>query len=231
MSLKEQIEEFGLDSSCYEKLEKYKEILLDYNEKVNLTSITDSDEVNIKHFLDSLSLFKTNYLIGNKKIIDIGSGAGFPGMVIKIYNPDLKLSLVDSLNKRIKFLDKVKEELNLEGIENLHARAEELARNKDYREKFDIAISRAVANLATLCEYCLPFVKVGGYFIAMKGPGYKEELEEAKSAIEILGSSLKEVIEIKLPDDIEHYLLIIKKERTISSKYPRAGGKPRSKPL
>jgi 16S rRNA (guanine527-N7)-methyltransferase len=231
MSLKEQIEDFGLNSSCTDKLEKYKEILLDYNQKVNLTSITDSEEINIKHFLDSLSLFKTDYLNGSKSVIDIGSGAGFPGMVIKIYNEDLKVTLIDSLNKRIKFLDTLKEELNLENIENLHARAEELARNKDYREKFDIATSRAVANLSTLSEYCLPFVKVGGYFIAMKGPGYKEELDEARKALEILGASLKEIVEIKLPGDIDHYLLVIKKERSTGSKYPRGGGKPRSKPL
>ncbi|CDZ75724.2 Ribosomal RNA small subunit methyltransferase G [Peptoniphilus sp. ING2-D1G] len=220
-----------MDNECAQDLEKYKKILLKWNEVMNLTAITDDEEINVKHFLDCLSLFKTPYLKGNKSVIDVGTGAGFPGVVLKIYNEDLQITLMDSLNKRIKFLDEVVKELNLKKVETLHARAEELARNKDYREKYDIATSRAVANLSTLCEYTLPFVKKGGNFIAMKGPEYEEELKDADKAIKTLGGKFEEVIKIKLPGDITHYLLIIKKINTTDKKYPRGGGKPKSKPL
>ncbi len=231
MKLAQLISDFGLNEDCTQDLEKYKEVLLKWNEVMNLTAITDDEEINVKHFLDCLSLFKTNYLEGNKSVIDVGTGAGFPGVVLKIYNRDLQITLMDSLNKRIKFLDEVVKELNLQGVETLHARAEELARNKDYRESYDVATSRAVANLSTLCEYTLPFVKIGGHFIAMKGPEYEAELQEADKAIKILGGKLEKVIKTELPGDIMHYLLIIKKINATDKKYPRGGGKPKSKPL
>ena len=231
MNLEERIKAFGLEAKALNKLEAFRKILLEENKKMNLTSITEEDEVDVKHFLDCLSLFKTPYLNGKKKVIDIGSGAGFPGIVIKAYNEDLKITLLDSLNKRIRFLNKVIEELEFKEIEAIHGRAEELGRKSDYRESYDLATSRAVANLATLCEYALPFVKAGGYFIAMKGPEYEKELEEAKNAIRLLGGKHVESIEVKLPMDITHYLLVIKKINNTDKKYPRSGGKPRSKPL
>lgn len=231
MNLKSRIEDFGLDSNVSVDLNKYRDLMLEWNKKINLTTITEEKEVDIKHFLDSLSLFKTKHLEGGKTLIDIGTGAGFPGVVLKIYNKDLKITLLDSLNKRIKFLNEVIDELKLDKIETVHGRAEELGRNKDFREKYDIATSRAVANLSTLLEYDLPFVKVGGYFIAMKGPEYKAELEKAENAIKKLGGELKEVIEVELPMDIKHYLVIIEKIAPTDKIYPRAGGKPKSKPL
>lgn len=231
MTLKEYIQDFGLDVASTEELEKYKELLLEWNEKINITRITEEDEVYVKHFLDSMSLFKTKYLDGKKSLIDIGTGGGFPGLVLKIYNKDLDVTLLDSLNKRLIFLDEVIKELNLKDVRTVHGRAEELGRNSDYREHFDIATSRAVANLSTLLEYDLPFVKVGGYFISMKGPEYKEEIEGAKNALKLLGGELEEVVEIKLPMDITHYLLIIKKTKKTPDKYPRGGGKPKNKPL
>lgn len=230
MSLNKKIEDFGLNAEVSKELEIYKELLLEWNEKMNLTAITEDNEVDVKHFLDSLSLFKTKYLENNKTLVDIGTGAGFPGLVAKIYNKDLEVTLLDSLNKRLTFLEEVISQLNLQGVKTLHGRAEELGR-KELRETFDIATSRAVANLSTLLEYDLPFVKVGGYFIAMKGPEYLEELEKAKNAIKLLGGKLEEVIEIKLPLDITHYLVVIKKINSTPNKYPRAGGKPKKNPL
>lgn len=231
MTLKQYIEDFGLEAKKVQELEKYKELLLEWNEKINITRITEEDEVYIKHFLDSLSLFKTKYLSGNKSLIDIGTGGGFPGLVLKIYNEKLDVTLLDSLNKRLVFLDEVINTLGLKDVRTLHARAEELGRDMEYREKYDIATSRAVANLSTLLEYDLPFVKVGGYFISMKGPEYKEEIENAQKALKTLGGELEEVVEIKLPMDITHYLLIIKKVSMTPKKYPRGAGKPKNKPL
>ncbi|RVU55750.1 16S rRNA (guanine(527)-N(7))-methyltransferase RsmG [Anaerosphaera multitolerans] len=231
MTLEKKIKDFGLEPKNVNKLIRYKELLLQWNEKMNLTAITDSDEVDVKHFLDSLSLFKTKYFNGAESVIDIGTGAGFPGLVLKIYNEDLKITLVDSLNKRLGFLKEVIEELDLQDIERVHGRAEELGRKPEYREQFDIATSRAVANLSTLLEYDLPFVKEGGYFIAMKGPEFLMELEKAKSAMDILGGELKEVIEVRLPMDITHYLIVIKKIKKTPKKYPRGGGKPKNRPL
>ncbi|SHH36639.1 16S rRNA m(7)G-527 methyltransferase [Anaerosphaera aminiphila DSM 21120] len=231
MSLAKKIEDFNLNSESAKELEEYKDILLEWNQKMNLTAITKSDEVDIKHFLDSLSLFKADYLNGSQSVIDIGTGAGFPGIVLKVYNKNLKITLLDSLNKRILFLNEVIDKLNLKNIDTIHGRAEELGRKLEYREAFDVATSRAVANLSTLLEYDLPFVKVGGYLIAMKGPEYEVELEKASKAIEVLGGKLEEVVKIDLPEEITHYLVVIKKIKSTPFKYPRAGGKPKNKPL
>lgn len=228
--LKERMIEFGLESEKWEQLSKYKEMLLEKNQVMNLTAITDSDEVDIKHFLDSLSLAKIKYLKKGSSLLDVGTGAGFPGLALKIYRDDLKVTLLDSLNKRIVFLKEVINELELKDIEAVHARAEEAARG-EYRDKFDIVTSRAVANLRTLLEYDLPFVKVGGYLICMKGPEHVEELKEAKNAMKLLGGKLKEIIEVELPRDITHYLVVIEKTSPTKDKYPRAGGKPKSQPL
>lgn len=228
--LKQKMIDFGLNEESCDKLETYKEMLLEKNKVMNLTAITESDEVDVKHFLDSLSLAKTKYLKEGATLLDVGTGAGFPGLALKIYRPDLKITLLDSLKKRIVFLNEVIESLELKDIETVHARAEEAARG-DFREAFEIVTSRAVANLRTLLEYDLPFVKVGGYLICMKGPEYKSELDEATKAIKMLGGKLKEVIEIQLPMNITHYLIVIKKIETTNKKYPRAAGKPKSQPL
>ena len=159
----------------------YKELLKEWNQKFNITSITDDIEIDIKHFIDSITPLTLNIFKDNMKLIDIGTGGGFPGLPLKIMNKSLGVVLLDSTKKKINFLNMVIEKLALNDIEAIHGRAEELARDKDYREKFDIAISRAVASLNTLCEYCLPFVKVGGYFISMKGSDIEEELKEAKT--------------------------------------------------
>lgn len=225
------MKEYDLDTKNIDKYERYKELILEYNKHTNLTRITEDDEFNVKHFLDSLSLLKTGKFNGKEKIIDIGTGAGFPGVPLKLYNENLDITLLDSLRKRIDFLDSVIEDLDLQNIRAIHARAEEIARTDEYREQFDIAVSRAVANLSTLTEYAMGFVKVGGYFISQKGPEYEEELKNAKRAIEIMGGVVEDVIRTPLPNDIDHYIILIKKVKATDKKYPRGGGKPRKSPL
>lgn len=211
------------------KLYIYMKILLDWNENINLTAITEQNEIIEKHFIDSLTVLK--YVEGNKKIIDVGTGAGFPGIPLAI-NCNSNITLVDSLNKRIKFLEEVKERLGLTNIKNIHGRAEEVARQKEYREMYDIAVSRAVAPMNVLLEYLLPFVKVGGLCLCMKGPNAIEELEMAKNAINMLGGEFIEKENIKLGDgDIERNLIIIKKVKNISNRYPRKPGMPTKQPL
>lgn len=225
-------EGYELDDKAIEKLENFYNLLQEWNYKIDITKIVDEEEVYIKHFLDSLLITKSGVIEKNQKIIDIGTGGGFPGVPLKIYNDSLSFTLLDSLKKRINFLDIVKEDLNLENVENLHGRAEEIARKEEYREKYDVATSRAVANLQTLLEYCLPFVKVGGYFIAMKGPNFKEELKDSKGAIKILGGVLDKVIEYELPLSLgQRSLIVIKKIKATPHRFPRSGGKPRTKPL
>lgn len=227
-------EELGITLSEKQKSQfsMFKELIQEWNEKINLTAITGDKEMDIKHFLDSVSIFKTGKIIPGQKIIDIGTGGGFPGIPINIIKPLTEVTLFDSLKKRLKVLDDVIEKLELKNIETVHGRAEEFSRKDDFREKFDIATSRAVASLDTLCEYCLPFVKVGGYFIAMKGPAIEEELENSLNAIQLLGGEVEDQIEVALPSsDIVHTLLVIKKIGQTPTKYPRGGGKPKSKPL
>lgn len=212
--------------------ENYREMMLETNKNLNLTSITEEEEVNYKHFLDSVLPLKYMDIKKNSSIIDIGTGAGLPGLPMKFLRPDLKITLMDSLNKRIKFLENVIDKLDLKNIEAIHGRAEEMGRDFNYREKYDYSISRAVSRLNTLVEYSLPFVKIGGYFISMKGPTGKEECNEAKKGIEILGGKIEDIIEYKLDfEDSKRTLVIIKKIKETPKKYPRAGGKPKSKPL
>ncbi|WP_311562348.1 16S rRNA (guanine(527)-N(7))-methyltransferase RsmG [Peptoniphilus duerdenii] len=231
--LEELLKEFEIefDSEKNNKLQKYKEILLEWNSFMNLTAITDDEEIDVKHFLDCLTIFKTGELDGKKSVIDVGTGAGFPGIPMAIKNPDLEVTLLDSLNKRIKFLNKVVEETDLKNVTTYHGRAEEFARKKEFRDSFDVSVSRAVANMATLTEYTLPYVKPGGVMIAMKGSEYKEELKEAENAIKVLGGEIKNVMEITLPDGILHSLIVVEKVKPTPKKYPRSGGKPKSKPL
>ena len=209
----------------------YKDMLLEWNEKFNLTAITDEREIILKHFVDCLAISAGAELAG-KKIIDVGTGAGFPGVPVKIAFPDTQMILLDSLNKRITFLEELKNKLGLENVTCIHSRAEDGGADKNLREGFDLCISRAVANLAVLSEYCLPFVKVGGCFISMKGPDVKDELNESEKAIKVLGGEVKEVKLINIPEtDINHSLIIIKKIKPTPSKYPRKAGKAKKEPI
>lgn len=209
----------------------YYEILIEWNKVMNLTAITDFSEVINKHFIDSLSIVKA-IQPENQKILDLGTGAGFPGIPIKIAFPETEILLLDSLNKRIQFLNEVIKLLELDKITALHGRAEELGHQVQYREKFDICTSRAVAKLSTLSEYCLPFVKKQGYFIAYKSGKALEELDNSSKAIKLLGAKVESKIEFKLPDtDIERTLILIKKIEKTNNKYPRSSGKPTKEPL
>ncbi len=210
----------------------YKEMLKEWNEKINITAIKDDYEIDLKHFADSLSPLTSNLIKDGMSIIDIGTGGGFPGLPLKIFNRTLKVSLLDSLNKRIIFLNEVIKELGLKNVEAIHARAEEFSRKEEYREKYDICLSRAVASLDTLCEYCIPYVKVGGYFISMKGPTPDEEINSSKNAIKVLGGVLEDTIRLTLPKtDMERTLILIKKIKETPEKYPRGGGKPKKTPI
>ena len=222
--------EMNLTDEQEQKFYEYMKLLKEWNEKINLTTITEEQDILLKHFIDSLTILK--YLNDNDNIIDVGTGAGFPGIPVKIVNEILNVTLMDSLNKRILFLNDVIEKLKLEGIKTVHARAEELGRNREYREKYDVVTSRAVANLSTLLEYMMPFAKVGGTCICMKGPNIEEELENADLAIKELGGKLEKIENFKLPEsDIERNIIIIKKVRNISNKYPRKAGTPAKEPL
>ena len=210
----------------------YYEMLTEWNGFMNLTSITEYDEVMKKHFIDSLSLVKIFDTSCMCKVIDVGTGAGFPGLVLKIAFPQMEITLLDSLNKRIHFLNAVIEELDLKGITTLHGRAEDYARPGQLREQFDLCVSRAVANLSVLAEYCLPYVKVGGCFVAYKSEKLNEELTESKNAISLLGGKMEKNEEFKLPNsDIFRSLICIRKVQPTSKKYPRKAGTPTKEPI
>lgn len=239
--LKEWNIELSTQQLC--QLEQYYDLLMEWNAVMNLTAITDYEEVLTKHFLDSLSFVKAfpsekqpfseaKKISDGKKLLDLGTGAGFPGIPIKIAFPEMEVLLVDSLNKRIQFLNEVIEKLSLTGIQALHARAEELGRKKEYREQYDYCVSRAVARLASLSEYCLPFVKKEGYFISYKSGKAAEECKEAAYAVGMLGARLENTVTFQLPEsNIERSLVIIKKVKNTPKEYPRGGGKPGKKPL
>lgn len=211
---------------------KYYELLVEWNGFMNLTAITDYDEVIKKHFVDSLSLIKTYDVSKSVSVIDVGTGAGFPGLALKIAYPNLQVTLLDSLNKRIRFLDEVISQLGLTGVETIHGRAEDYAQHDKLRGKFDLCVSRAVANMSTLSEYCLPFVKVGGEFISYKSEKINEELTVAKRAIGILGGKFDRSEEFNLPDsDIYRNLVTIKKVKETPKKFPRKAGLPSKEPL
>ena len=230
--LKTGLNKIGLEvnDNQLKQFEIYYELLCEWNEKINLTAITQKEEVYLKHFIDSAVCLSHQNVTG--KVIDVGTGAGFPGLVLKILKPEIKLTLLDSLNKRIEFLKNVGQAIGFSDIEYIHSRAEDAGRDKKFREQFDFAVARAVANLSTLSEYCLPFVKVGGSFLSMKGPDASEEVQCAMSAINKLGGEVVEHKIYNLPDsDINHSVISIKKLRQTPSAYPRKAGKPSKEPL
>lgn len=222
----------ALSEKQMEQFLQYYELLVEKNKVMNLTAITEFDEVVEKHFLDSVSLTQQLDLHQPLKVLDLGTGAGFPGIPLKIVFPELEITLMDSLNKRVLFLQDVISSLQLENIEAVHGRAEEAARNKKYREGFDLCVSRAVANISTLSEYCLPFVKVGGSFISYKSSTIEDELEEGKKGIAILGGKVKDVYKFTLPDsELQRSFVIIEKEKKTPKAYPRKAGTPSKEPL
>ena len=236
--LRTEIEKTGiyLEDKQVQQFLVYYELLTEWNKVMNLTAITDFKEVVQKHFVDSLSLIKAvdGSFLQKKGIsmIDIGTGAGFPGIPLKIVFPNLKVTLLDSLNKRIKFLNEVTGKLELRNITAIHGRAEDFAKQKEYREQFDLSVSRAVANLATLSEYSLPYVKKGGFFFSYKAEDIEEEIELSKNAIKILGGRIDEVIKFNLPDsDVKRAIVKIEKNNFTNKKYPRKAGIPSKEPL
>lgn len=211
----------SLNKGQQEQFYRFYEILVEWNKVMNLTGITDYEEVNEKHFIDSLSVINVIDLNKVNKVIDIGTGAGFPGIPLKIAFPHLDIVLLDSLQKRVNFLDKVIDELNFENIITLHGRAEDYARQLEYREEFDLCVSRAVANLSVLSEYCIPYVKVNGYFVPYKSGNIDEEVKLAETAIRVLGGRVDDILKFSLPDsDIERSFIKIYKEKVLRINIP-----------
>lgn len=227
-------EDVGLQFSKeqYEQFISYMKLLQEWNERINLTAIVEDEEIIKKHFIDSMKAFKRDEFKKANTLIDVGTGAGFPGLPIAIMNGQLSVTLLDSLNKRINFLNTVISELGLTNVTTIHSRAEDGARNKDLREKFDIATSRAVANMSVLSEFCLPYVKVGGNFIALKGPAVDQEIKESMNAIKLLGGEFINVCEVSIEGtELRHNLVVVKKIKECSKTYPRKAGLITKNPL
>src|SRR6056297_1547848 len=211
---------------------KYKDLIIEWNKKINITSIDSEEEIYLKHFIDSVIIKKYVIIKKGAKTIDIGTGGGFPGIPLKLLDYNMEITLLDSLNKRIKFLDEVIRELNLNDIECIHGRAEEIGQDENYREKYDYGFSRAVASLNVLLEYSLPFIKKNGLFIAFKASNFKDEIQESKNALNILGGEIIDIKEYSLPEtDISRSMIVVKKIKDIPKKYPRKPGTPNKKPL
>ena len=228
-SYSEQID-VEINTSQIEAFYKYMKVLLEWNKSINLTAITEEKEIIIKHFIDSITINK--YIKNKKNVFDIGTGAGFPGIPLKIINPKIKFTLIDSLNKRINFLEEVKKLLNIEQLELVHSRAEDLAHDNEYREKADVVISRAVSNLSTLAEYMIPFLKKDGLCICMKGNNINEEVSNSENALQTLGAKIENIYKFLLPNSkIERSLIIIRKVKNTPKNYPRKAGIPVKKPL
>lgn len=214
------------------QFEEFYKLLIDWNKVMNLTGITEYEEVVEKHFIDSLSIIKSIDITSVNKVIDVGTGAGFPGIPLKIAFPQLNVTLLDSLNKRIKFLDTVIDTLGLEEICTIHGRAEDYAKQKEYRENYDLCVSRAVANLSTLAEYCLPYIRIGGIFISYKSGDIDDEVNKSQKAVEILGGCIKDIVKFQLPGtNIGRSFVIIEKKSCTLKKYPRKAGLPSKEPL
>lgn len=232
--MKEAATEAGIEltEKQYEQFIKYMRLVQEWNEKINLTAIVEDDEFIKKHFIDCIKAFKSDAIKNAETIIDVGTGAGFPGVPIAILHNKAKVTLLDSLNKRINFLNLVKKELGLDNVITIHSRAEDGARMPGLRENFDVATSRAVANMAVLSEFCMPFVKKNGYFVALKGPSIDEELRNGTNAIKILGGQLKNIIEISVEGtDLRHNIVEIFKATNCPKIYPRKAGTVNKKPL
>lgn len=228
------LEELGISLNDQQKqqFDSFYELLVEWNKVMNLTGITEYEEVNEKHFVDSLSIIKAIKLDDVDNLIDIGTGAGFPGIPLKIAFPHLKVVLLDSLNKRIKFLNTVIDELGLQDIKTIHGRAEDFAKQTEYREQFDLCVSRAVANLSTLSEYCMPYIHINGMFIPYKSGEIEEEVTGAKKAIHVLGGKIEEVVKFQLPGtEIGRSFVKIKKYQNTPKKYPRKAGLPAKEPI
>ena len=215
------------DAKNIKKFYKYMKLLLEWNEKINLTSIKEENEFIVKHFVDSLTI--NRYVKNTTKLIDVGTGAGFPGLPLKLFHEELSVTLIDSVNKKVNVLNDIINQLELKYIQAIHTRAEDFA--KENREKYDIAVSRAVANMSTLVEYLIPFVKVGGIIICMKGPNYEEELNEAKKAISVLGGTIEKVESFRINEELERNVIIIKKIKETPKQYPRGQSKPLKFPI
>ena len=208
---------------------QYMNGIIDWNDKINVTAITDEKMFIVKHFVDSLAINK--FVAQAKSIIDIGTGGGFPGIPLKIMNYDKKVTLIDSVNKKLNVIRDITKDMDLGELEILHSRAEDLASKQEYRETYDIATTRAVSNFSTILEYMLPFIKVGGYAICMKGPNYTEEFEEAKVAIEVLGGKFDSIERLNVGNELERNIIIIKKVKNTPKKFPRGQGKPLKEPI
>lgn len=223
------LKEIELTENQIEQFYNYMNGILKWNKSINVTSITDEKMFIVKHFADSLTI--NRFVEDKKTLIDIGTGAGFPGIPLKIVNKDLKVTLIDSVNKKLNIIRDITADFNLENLEIIHTRAEDLANDIEYREKYDIATTRAVSNLTTIAEYMLPFVKINGYAICMKGPNIKQELEDSKVAIEVLGGKLEKIESLNVGNELERNIILIKKVKSTPKKFPRGKGKPLKEPI
>lgn len=223
------LKEIELTEIQIKQFYNYMNGILKWNKSINVTSITDEKMFIVKHFADSLTI--NRFVEDKKNLIDIGTGAGFPGIPLKIVNKDLKVTLIDSVNKKLNIIRDITADFNLENLEIIHTRAEDLANDIEYREKYDIATTRAVSNLTTIAEYMLPFVKINGYAICMKGPNIKQELEDSKVAIEVLGGKLEKIESLNVGNELERNIILIKKVKSTPKKFPRGKGKPLKEPI
>ncbi|HIT71752.1 MAG TPA: 16S rRNA (guanine(527)-N(7))-methyltransferase RsmG [Candidatus Scatovivens faecipullorum] len=223
------LKEIELTENQIEQFYNYMNGILKWNKSINVTSITDEKMFIVKHFADSLTI--NRFVEDKKTLIDIGTGAGFPGIPLKIVNKDLKVTLIDSVNKKLNIIRDITADFNLENLEIIHTRAEDLANDIEYREKYDIATTRAVSNLTTIAEYMLPFVKINGYAICMKGPNIRQELEDSKVAIEVLGGKLEKIESLNVGNELERNIILIKKVKSTPKKFPRGKGKPLKEPI
>ena len=223
---------YKLSEEQIHQFDIYYQLLIEWNQKMNLTAITEPAEVAVKHMVDSLSAFAEELFFAGASVADVGTGAGFPGVPLKLFRPDLQLTLIDSLQKRLNFLMAVIEATRMEAVQTLHYRAEEAGQKKELREAFDFVTSRAVARLPVLCELCLPLVKIGGYFVALKGAQYEDELLEAERALRVLGAEVAQVKQVRLPglEDVRA-VIYLKKVKATPAAYPRRAGLPEKKPL
>lgn len=232
--LKEKAAVLGIDLNDFQlnQFRRYYEMLVEKNKVMNLTAITERAEVIDKHFVDSLALVKTGVDLTDQKILDLGTGAGFPGIPLKIAFPNLRITLLDSLNKRVRFLNEVIDVLELKDINAIHGRAEDFAKQKEYREQFDYVVSRAVANLSVLSEYCVPYVREKGYFLPYKSGNIKEELDQSKKAIQVFGGLVEDIVSFEIPDTgLSRTILKIRKEKLTPKRFPRKAGLPAKEPI